>query len=101
MISVSVRRFSFWAAAVFAFVMAVLPQPPQLPGNPSDKIEHMVAFATLGLLGAWAYAGSSLLRLVAGLSLFGAMIELVQAIPALHRDCDIKDWVADTFACGL
>jgi hypothetical protein len=22
----------------------------------------------------------------------------VQSIPALHRDCDIKDWVADSVA---
>ena len=32
------------------------------------------------------------------LSAFGAFIELVQAIPALHRDCDWRDWVADTLA---
>jgi hypothetical protein len=37
--------------------------------------------------------------LVAGLSLFGALIELAQAIPALHRDSDPLDWVADTVAC--
>jgi hypothetical protein len=30
--------------------------------------------------------------------LFGAFIELVQAIPALGRDSDVRDWVADTAA---
>jgi hypothetical protein len=101
MIPVPARRLLFWAAAIFAFVMAVIPQPPELPGEPNDKIQHMVAFATLGLLGAWAYVRASLLRLLVGLSLFGAFIELVQAIPALQRDSDVKDWIADTFACGL
>jgi hypothetical protein len=38
---------------------------------------------------------------VVRLSLFGAAIELAQAIPALHRDSDIIDWIADTIACGL
>ncbi len=32
------------------------------------------------------------------LSLFGALIEVVQAIPALHRDSDVLDWLADTVA---
>ena len=91
-------RLLFWGAATFAFVMAVLPHPPQVPGAPSDKIQHIAAFATLGLLGAWAYRGASPLRLVIWLSLFGGFIELVQAIPALHRDSDIVDWLADTVA---
>jgi hypothetical protein len=93
-------RLLFWGAALFAFVMAVLPHPPQVPGHPSDKVEHVVAFATLAGLGAWAYGRAPLLRLAAGLSLFGALIELVQAIPALHRDSDALDWIADTVACG-
>ena len=101
MIPVRFRRLLFWGAALFAFVMAVLPHPPELPGQPSDKLQHMVAFATLGLLGAWAYAEVALLQLLLALSLFGAVIELVQAIPVLHRDCDPKDWVADTIACAV
>jgi VanZ family protein len=101
MIPVRLRRLLFWAAATFAFVMAVLPHPPELPGAPSDKIQHVAAFATLGLLAAWAYMRSPLLRLLAGLSLFGALIEIVQTIPVLHRDADVIDWIADTIACGL
>lgn len=94
------RRLLFWAAAIFAFVMAILPHPPDIPGNPSDKLQHVAAFATLALLGAWAYVRTSLLLLFGALSAFGAFIEFVQAIPALHRDSDVKDWIADTIACG-
>ena len=81
--------------------MAVVPQPPELPGEPNDKIQHMVAFATLGLLAAWSYARAPLVRLLIGLSLYGAFIELVQAGPALNRDSDVKDWIADTIACSV
>lgn len=100
-IPVPVRRLLFWAAMLFAFVMAVIPYPPEIPGHPSDKVQHMAAFATLGVLGAWAYAQTALLQLLGGLALFGALIEVVQAIPALHRDSDVKDWIADMIACGV
>ena len=94
-------RAIFWAAATFAFVMAILPHPPEVPGEPNDKVEHIVAFATLAALGSFAYPRVPLLRLLAGLSLFGAFIEVVQAIPALQRDSDVWDWVADTAAVAV
>ena len=93
-------RVLFWVATAFAFVMAVIPHPPHVPGEPNDKVQHMVAFATLSLLGAWAYARAPLLKIAIGLSLFGALIEVVQAIPELHRDSDVLDWLADTCACA-
>ncbi len=81
-------RAIFGLALIFALVMALLPQPPQLPGDPSDKAQHIVAFATLAGLGAVAYPSMSLLLLLVGLSALGAVIELLQAIPALNRDSD-------------
>jgi len=94
-------RSVFWAAAVFAFVMAVLPHPPRIPGEPSDKVQHVAAFVTLGVLSKLAYPAASPLQLMVRLSLFGAFIEVVQAIPILNRDSSVWDWVADTIACGL
>jgi VanZ family protein len=94
-------RFAFWAAALFAFAMAVLPQPPHLPGDPSDKIQHIIAFLVLALLASLAYRGVRLAAIGLGLSAFGAAIEVAQSIPALHRDADIIDWCADTLAAAL
>lgn len=94
-------RLLFWAAALFTFIMATLPHPPDIPGHPSDKIQHMAAFATLALLGSWAFSRGGLLRLLIALSLFGAAIEVVQAIPWLHRDSELLDWVADTVAASV
>ena len=78
--------------------MAVLPHPPEVPGNPNDKVQHIAAFATLSVLGTFAYPRTSLINLLLRLSLFGAFIEVVQAIPVLHRDSDVWDWAADTIA---
>jgi hypothetical protein len=91
-------RLLFWTAAIFAFVMAVLPHPPRIPGEPNDKIQHIAAFATLALLGSWAYTRTTRWQLLLRLSLFGAAIEIVQMIPALNRDADVLDWLADTLA---
>ncbi|MGE5562502.1 MAG: hypothetical protein ACM3ZV_04250 [Bacillota bacterium] len=94
-------RLLFWAAVAVSLVMALIPHPPQLPGHPSDKIQHIGAFLTMGLLGSLAYPRLGTVRLVVALSLFGAFIEVAQAIPALHRDSDPLDWLADTIACGI
>jgi VanZ family protein len=94
-------RAAFWAAAAFALVMALLPHPVRLPSDPSDKVQHIVAFFTLGALGRLGSARASGWLLLAGLSLFGGAIELLQAIPALNRDSDVVDWIADTIAAGV
>ena len=94
-------RALFWLLALFALVMALVPHPPEVPGNPSDKVQHIVAFATLSLVGSIAYSRVKPLALLIALSLFGAFIEIAQAIPALHRDSDPLDWAADTFACAV
>lgn len=83
------------AALLFAMVMALIPHPPQVI-EATDKWQHMAAFGTLTLLSVLAFPGASLLRIGERLSFLGAMIEVLQSIPSLHRDCDIMDWVADT-----
>jgi len=88
----------FWAAFTFTFVMAALPHPPRLPFDPLDKVQHAAAFTALTALACAAWPAMSRLRLLIVLSGFGALIEIVQAIPALHRDSDWRDWVADTVA---
>ena len=92
----------FWAALVFAVVMALLPKPPHLPIDRfGDKFEHMLAFATLAGLGSQAFPRSPLLTIGERLSFVGALIEVCQSIPALGRDCDIRDWIADTTAIAV
>ncbi len=91
-------RAAFWAAVIFAFVDAEMPasHAPQL--FPWDKAEHFTAFFVLACLAAAAYPRASLIVMGLWLTLFGSLIELVQALPIVRRDCDVWDWVADTIA---
>jgi hypothetical protein len=88
----------FLIALGFTLTMAWLPHPPAVPGNPNDKVQHIAAFAVLSVLGGIAFPTFPLPRLGERLSFLGAIIEVVQNLPALHRDCDIRDWLADTAA---
>ena len=61
----------------------------------------MLAFATLGVLAACGFTERSPLGLFSALTVYGAAIELAQAIPVLHRDSDILDLLADIVAAGV
>ena len=89
-------KIAFWMAALFAFVLAVLPQPPSF--DVSDKLEHMAAFMVITVLGCVAYPRFPRLKLALALIAFGGLIELVQEIPMLHRDSELGDWIADIVA---
>jgi len=92
----------FWLTLVFAVTMAVLPTPPSVPTDRfGDKFNHMLAFAVLTGLACVAWPTARRWRIVERLSFLGALIEVLQSIPALHRDCDIRDWIADTLAIML
>ena len=92
----TVARPLFWAALVFAVTMALLPHPPHVIDRLGDKSQHMLAFGTLAILAAAGWPAAELLRIGERLSFAGALIEVLQSIPALGRDCDIRDWLADT-----
>lgn len=92
-------RLLFGAALIFALVMALLPKPPHLViDDLGDKFEHSLAFVTLAILAALAFPSAKLMRIGERLSFLGALIEVFQSIPSLHRDCDVMDWVFDNLA---
>lgn len=93
-------RFLFWAAALFALVMALIPHPPGAALLP-DKVQHAIAFGVLGVLGCFAYPRWRAIGLIAGLSIFGALIEVAQGTALIGRDEDPLDWLTDTIACAV
>ena len=78
--------------------MALVPRAPGLPLEQGDKVMHMLAFLTLGALAAAGWRQTSALAIFAALTIFGGAIESLQAIPALNRDAEWLDWIADMAA---
>lgn len=88
----------FWLALAVTLVMALLPRPPVGALGVNDKLQHMTAFAVLSLLAWLAFPRQRLSVLFLALAAIGGLIEILQMIPALHRDADVKDWIADCLA---
>lgn len=97
-LSSNIARILLILALVFALFMASVPHPPQVPGGPSDKLQHTVAFVVLTVLASLAYPAISRLIILSGLVFFGALIEIVQSIPILMRDPSLSDWLVDCAA---
>ena len=101
-LSPRLMRPLFWLLAGFSLIMALLPKPPSMPIDRfGDKFAHMLAFAVLTVVARLAWPRTPIWIAALLLSLYGAAIELLQTIPALHRDSDARDWVADTAAIAL
>ena len=94
---------AFWGALAVALAFAFLPDSEAPSLLPWDKGQHALAFYVLTVLATAAFPHRNLLTIAVCLSGVGALIEVVQAIPALHRDSDAWDWVADSAAilCAL
>lgn len=87
-------RGAFAVAVLISFAVLFAPGsdvPPAPYGV--DKLVHGGLFLVLALTGCWA----GLRRGVAAvaLPLYAAASELIQTIPALHRDGSVWDWLAD------
>ena len=90
-------RIAFFVAALGALVAALVPSVPFTPTfEYSDKYQHFVAFFVLAGLALFGFPQALRRLIVERLSFFGAVIEVFQSIPALHRDCDPLDWATDT-----
>ena len=94
---VRIRR-AFWLALAVTIVMALLPKPPALPMQATDKVQHMAAFAALTSLAALGFSGLRLRVIFVWMAALGLAIEVLQMIPMLHRNAEASDWLADCAA---
>lgn len=95
---VTFARAVFWTALAFTVVMATLPHPPAALSTPSDKVNHVIAFFVLTALHKLAYRDFGFWKRLLVMAALGGLIELVQMVPALHRDAEWLDWAADVAA---
>jgi VanZ family protein len=68
---------------------------------PWDKAEHFTAFFGLTILGLLAFPRQRSWQVAMALAVLGALIEGVQGLPAIHRDSDLRDWIADLAGIGF
>ena len=85
------RRLAFGAALAVTTVLMLVPSPGTASSN--DKVDHVLVFATLTLLGAWAMVPTR--WLVPGLIAYAALTELLQAAATEVRHGDLLDVAAD------
>ncbi|MBX7247614.1 MAG: hypothetical protein K1X35_01020 [Caulobacteraceae bacterium] len=98
---IATRAF-FWLACAVGLGLALTPNlGPELPPGPYDKIEHFIGFYALAVSGLLAYPDHPRRWLFAGLLTFGGAIEILQMIPALHRDAEWGDLAADAIGVGM
>lgn len=90
----------FWSAVAFTFLCAVAPAE-RLYLADRDKLEHFVAFFTLTVLAIVAYPRRALAVTGMKLLAFGALIEVVQALPTIGRDGDLSDLLTDGAAIAM
>ena len=91
-------RRAFWLALAVTLVMALLPNPPALPMQATDKVQHMAAFAALTFLAALGFPSQRLRVIFVWMAALGLAIEVLQMIPILNRDTQAADWLADCAA---
>ena len=91
-------RLAFVATLVAVLLLTLLPVPAMFERLGNDKVEHMLAFFTLAVLGGlgWPQARA---WLATALLVVGALIEVLQGTSLIHRDMDVMDWLAD--AAGI
>lgn len=92
----TLARPIFWALLIAIYVISIWPRGMATPTG--DKVNHMLAFATLAVSARLAFPDASRWTLLVLLALFGAAIEATQMIPALDRQAELLDWVADVVA---
>jgi hypothetical protein len=85
---------AFWAALLLLLVMALVPIDVA-GGILKDKVQHMLGFYTLTVLGLAGWGRPSAVKLALGLAALGGAIELFQATALIGRDGEFLDWIAD------
>lgn len=65
-----------------------------------DKVQHVIAFAGVTFWGLLAFQAHRM-AVVLGLSLFGALMEVVQGIMTTTRQPSVHDWFADLVGIAL
>jgi VanZ family protein len=89
----------FWLFIIIVSYLMLIELPPKDGGIPHiDKIQHMLVFMWLTMIGQLAYKPYRY-WLAAALVLYAASTELLQGMLTITRLASVNDWLADI--CGI
>lgn len=94
------RLLRTWQAAILLLALAItlgslLPMPELKSAAGLDKLQHLLAYFALALLGSGIVEPPRLWRVMARCFLFGLAIELLQALGNAGRSADWVDLAAN------
>lgn len=90
-----IMPYIFWTLVIIvSMFMLVELAPKKNPIKHLDKIQHALVFLTISVAGCLAFKNHTSL-IVTGLTIFGGIIEVLQATFTTTRTGDVKDWLAD------
>ena len=96
-------RSAFYGSCIVIAALSLAPSSALPPTSFSDKLEHVIAYAVLGFLGAVSdprgHSVAVAWRTVLGLALFGIAIEALQSLSP-GRSPDGFDAVADVIGAA-
>ncbi|MCD9121605.1 VanZ family protein [Cupriavidus sp. UGS-1] len=92
-------RLAFWLCLCAVLTLALMPPAAPMPTTGWDKSNHLLAFATLGVLGWRAYPSRPWLVPI-GLLVYGGLIEWLQSMTP-YRSADAIDVLADGLGLAL
>ena len=92
-------RIAFYGTGALIAALSLAPSATLPPTSIGDKVEHVIAYAVLGLLGA-ASPVHCVVRVILGVAAFGIAIEMLQSFSP-GRSPDPLDAMADIVGASL
>jgi VanZ family protein len=86
---------SIWLLVLVIVVGSLMPATGPAPVTGFDKIEHVVAYFTLALLGSAVVTAGRLPWVMARVMILGLALEAMQALVTVSRTADWADVLAD------
>jgi VanZ family protein len=96
----AVWRLAFLISLLSIAVLSLLPAPEALPSTGWDKSNHLLGYALLGALARQGWPRAPAWRQFAGLLIWGALIEVLQARTG-YRYAEWGDVVANGLGAAL
>ena len=86
--------------AILTYLLLMEMPPSNDPSLYKDKIEHIIAFGGVAFWGLMAFPRHRF-SIAIGLTIFGALMEVLQGVMTTTRQPSIYDWLADLVGIAL